>query len=213
VKDPHAQLIDLAVSRHLMPLGLERRGRSRTWIDDQRWYAIVVEFQPSGFSKGSYLNVGAHFLWQTSGHLSFDLGYRVDSFVAFESESQFAPEADRLASAVAVEVERLRALLAGVHAAAESIPSEAEGWPAYNRAIALGLSENLPAASEIFARLGNPSDPHPWETELAARSLELQRLLETPTEFRAAVTRMIVQQRRALRLPEIAEPLINTAVR
>src|SRR6202000_1719294 len=39
-----------------MPLGLERRGRSRTWIDDQRWYAIVVEFQPSGFSKGSYLN-------------------------------------------------------------------------------------------------------------------------------------------------------------
>src|SRR5262249_42510049 len=152
-----------------------RRGRSRTWIDDQRWYAIVVEFQPSGFSKGSYLNVGVHFLWKSSGDLSFDLGYRVRGFVAFESEAQFGPEADRLAAAAATEVERYRTLLTGVQAVITSIDSETDDWPAYHRAIALGLSGSSPQASEVFARLTSPSDPRPWEAERAALCLELQR--------------------------------------
>jgi len=88
-------------------------GRSRKRLDDQRWYATVIEFQPSGFGKGSYLNVGAHFLWRTTGHLSFDLGYRVNGFIRFESAAQFAPEAD---AAAATEVARLRALLIGAPA-------------------------------------------------------------------------------------------------
>jgi hypothetical protein len=140
MKEPHSKLIELAARRHLTPMGIQRRGRSRIWIDDRRWYVIVVEFQPSSFSKGSYLNVGAHFLWRASGQPSFDLGYRLHGFVAFESESQFAPEADRLAAAAAIEVERLRTQLVGVQAVTTLIPSEAGGWPPYHRAIAFGLS-------------------------------------------------------------------------
>jgi hypothetical protein len=210
VKEPHAKLIELAARRHLAPIGLHQRGRSRSWIDDRRWYAIIVEFQPSGLSKGTYLNVGAHFLWRTSGHSSFDLGYRVQGFVAFESEAQFAPEANRLAAAAAIEVERLRALLPGVQAAVTSMPSEADDWLAYHRAIALGLSGNSPQALEIFVRLGSPSDPRPWEANRATLCLELQRLLPTPAEFRAAVVRLITQQRHALRLSEIADPFSDT---
>jgi hypothetical protein len=210
MKQPHSRLLDLAAKRHLAPMGLIRLGRSRIWLDDRRWYAIVVEFQPSGFRKGSYLNVGAHFLWQTSGHLSFDLGYLVESFVQFESEAQFAPEADRLAAAAATEVGRLKSVLVGVLAVANSLPPESDGWASYHRAIALGLCGVVVEASPIFARLGHPSDPLPWQAELATRCLELKSLLTKPTEFHSGIVRMIKQYRSALGLPQISEPLTHS---
>jgi len=54
----HSKIIADAAKRNLAPIGLTRKGRSRVWLDDRGWYVTVVEFQPSGFSKGSYLNVG-----------------------------------------------------------------------------------------------------------------------------------------------------------
>lgn len=42
----------------LRPLDFLQKGRSMTWLADELWWMIVVEFQPSGFSKGFYLNVG-----------------------------------------------------------------------------------------------------------------------------------------------------------
>jgi hypothetical protein len=50
------------------------------------------------------LNVGAHFLWSSGDSLSFDLGYRVEHCVDYESEDQFAPQAERLAKRAAQEV-------------------------------------------------------------------------------------------------------------
>jgi hypothetical protein len=209
---PHSKLLDLAAKQHLAPLGLKRKGRSRVWIGDQRWYAIVVEFQPSGYSKGSFLNVSAHFLWSASGHLSFDLGNRVEDFIEFVSEAQFAPEANRLAEAAAREVGRLRALLTGVQVVASSMPENSVCWPSYHRAIALGLAGDAVEASPIFMRLGNPSNPLPWEAERAKLCLEFQRLLAQPTEFRAVVNRLIQQQRSALRLPEVDQPFTDIDV-
>ena len=56
----------------------------------------MVEFQPSGWSRGSYLNVGCMWLWNVAEHLSFDVVYRVNEFHRFESEQQFGPVAQRL---------------------------------------------------------------------------------------------------------------------
>jgi hypothetical protein len=67
-------LLSEAARRHLRRLGVVQKGRSRTWLDDNGWFVTVVEFQPSGFGKGSYLNVGAHFLWSWNDFLSFDPG-------------------------------------------------------------------------------------------------------------------------------------------
>lgn len=42
---------------------------------------MQIEFQPSGYSRGSYLNVGISFLWEASKGLNetlaFSYGYRV----------------------------------------------------------------------------------------------------------------------------------------
>lgn len=209
---PHSKLLNNAARAQLGPLGLRQKGRSRTWLDDRRWHVIVVEFQPSSWSKGSYLNVGAHFLWSHSGHISFDLGHRLnDGFAGFESESQFAPEADRLATAAASEVVRLRAALSNVNDVRALVTGPLL-WSVYHRAIALGLSGSKQEASRAFDLLAKPAEPGPWHAAYGARCTELHSLLGDPMAFRSAVVRLINQQRLALRLPEIATPLTNAGM-
>jgi hypothetical protein len=53
----HDRIIADAAKAALGPLGFKRKGRSRTWLADHGWWLTVVEFQPSAWSKGSYLNV------------------------------------------------------------------------------------------------------------------------------------------------------------
>ena len=91
----------------LQPLGFRRKGQSRLWGGDHGWWLAVVEFQPSGFRKGSYLNVAAHWLWSDGGYISFDLGSgadggsRVAEFEEYDSNEQFEAAAHRLAIAAA----------------------------------------------------------------------------------------------------------------
>lgn len=48
-----------------------------------------MEFQPSNWGAGSYLNVGLMFLWQPVDHLVFEVGYRVDKFSPADDEANF----------------------------------------------------------------------------------------------------------------------------
>src|SRR5436309_1568598 len=75
---PHTKLLTAAARSVLRPLGLQQRGRSRLWLDDHGWWVVVVEFQPSGWSIGSYLNVGAMWLWFEKDYISFDYGSRIE---------------------------------------------------------------------------------------------------------------------------------------
>jgi hypothetical protein len=43
----------------------------------------VVEFPPSGWAKGSYLNVAAHWLWIEQDYLSFDYLGRREPFIEY----------------------------------------------------------------------------------------------------------------------------------
>lgn len=54
----HNKILNAAAREVLRPLGFRQRGRSRMWFEDRGWWLVLVEFQPSQWSRGSYLNVG-----------------------------------------------------------------------------------------------------------------------------------------------------------
>ncbi len=85
----HNKIINEVASEVLKPQGLLRKGKSRTWMDDNGWFTTVVEFQPSGFSKGTYLNVGISFNWYKKDSLSFDYGSRESEFVLADNPDVF----------------------------------------------------------------------------------------------------------------------------
>src|SRR5438105_812660 len=101
----HGRLIAAAAKAALAPLGCRRKGQSRLWYSDQRFWIISVEFQPSAWSKGSYLNVGVSWLW--SPGRGIDISTRPVDFVAYENVNQFQPLIEKVAKRGAEEVAHL----------------------------------------------------------------------------------------------------------
>jgi hypothetical protein len=91
----HGNLIAAAAKAHLSAIGMNRKGKSRIWIKDNHWWLAIVEFQPSGWNKGTYLNVAATWFWHPKEHFAFDEIKRADGFAEYTDPQSFAMAADK----------------------------------------------------------------------------------------------------------------------
>jgi hypothetical protein len=205
------RLIAVAAKATLQPLSCNRLGKTRTWISDQRFWLIVIEFQPSGWEKGSYLNVGAMWLWHAHVGHSFNAGYRIANFVPFFNSEQFSLAAASLAAQAANEVQRLRnqfRSLQDIYRYLVEHTSE-ENPHIFHAAIAAGLAGEIDTARrlfQIYADIPHRDGPK-WATELRERNLALAAQLEEPDLFRASVLAIIQECRALNRLPADLECL------
>jgi hypothetical protein len=208
----HGQQLASAATAVLSPLGCVRVRRSRTWIADQRFWVIVIEFQPSGFSKGSYLNVGANWLWHAKNHWSFDQGGRVEAFIPYREAPQFASAAEHLATRAADELRLLRQKFASLTEIARKIVPDANvsGWPVYHAAVATGLTGDFATSERLFNLLANEQPGFDWHRKLLAESAELARSLTDTAMFRGAVLTKIQEARKLHKLPLDPGCLDNT---
>ncbi|HVI34475.1 hypothetical protein [Phenylobacterium sp.] len=206
----HDKIIARAAKATLQPLGLRRKGQSRLWIGDHGWWLAIVEFQPSGFSKGSYLNVAAHWLWSDKGYISFDLGSGADwdsraaDFEEYQSDEQFEEAGNRLAVIASEEIRELAARLPSIEATADLLLSHEKStrgggsWSTYNAGIAAGLCGR---AEEAAAMLRSVTDAR--VRDAVDRYVSLTSDL---TRFRELVLSQIASQREALRLTALRSP-------
>ncbi len=206
---PHDRLIADAAKAVLGPLGFQRKGRSRLWFADHSWWLLVAEFQPSSWSKGSYLNVAAHWLWTDIGTISFDYGGRQEGFEEYSSDEQFAAAAARLAGGAAQEAQRLTTMFGSLNATAKVLLMEARtrasrppghpGWMAYNAGVAAGLVGRTDDATEMFGSvLDGPANP----TSVLHRAAErMSKLASDPADLKREALSIIKHQRETLRLP------------
>lgn len=196
----HNEIIARAAKAHLAPLGCKRVGRSRTWLSDQRAWVIMIEFQPSGFAKGSYLNVAPSWLWYPKSHLTFDYGpVRCGRFVKFESASQFQAEAEALAEQAARSVLQFREELGSPAAIAAKLvksASDDQCWRAYYAAVATGLLGERDTSLRLFAQIIAAESHAAWFSKLQNFCAELAGKLPDPGAFRKAT--LAIAQTRAL---------------
>lgn len=207
----HDEIIAVAAKTALEPLGFVRKGRSRTWLADHAWWLTIVEFQPSAWSKGSYLNVAAHWLWSEIGALSFDFGGRIAGHVEYLTDTQFTPAAARLAERAASEAQRLTELFEDLNQATKVLLEDAQtkdrqrhlhyGWSDYHAGVAAALVTRSDEARKMFnCILDSPVPPgsllHPATERMA-------QLLNDPTQLRDEVIALITRQREGLRLPPL----------
>lgn len=203
----HDKIIAKSAKAVLGPLGFQRKGRSRIWMADHGWWANVVEFQPSQWSKGTYLNVAAHWLWSSSEHLSFDFGGRLVEHIQYVSDEQFTQVASDLVKQAEREALRLSQQFVSLPATATTLLDEQRkltsgGWMAHHAGIAAGLIGLTSEAHDMFSRVIDGNAP-PGSLLMQA-SVAMAKLLDCPQGFRDKVMSLIVQHRAALRLPALA---------
>ena len=203
----HGDLIATAAKARLSPLGLVRKGRSRLWLKDNVWWLSVVEFQPSAWSKGTYLNVAATWLWHEKDYLAFDECERVEGFAEYTDPETFAVAADRYALRAAVEVQNALVRFATVGAAAAHLRSTAVGdpWRHYHAMMASLATGGLQPAAEQLRSLLCVEHNVPWCIELKEKASSLMRKAVTVEKAREVVLKEIALARARLKLATLDE--------
>lgn len=147
---PHEKIIADTARSVLVPEGLFRKGSSRVWLEDHGFYLIQVEFQPSAYAKGAYLNVGVSFLFRyTDGlneMLSYNLGGRMAEFIEYQDDESFRREIEQYAEKVMEKVREYRKI-ESFEAAGEALQKQIQNkgedrfcWEMYELALLNYLS-------------------------------------------------------------------------
>jgi len=195
----HSKLITSSAKKVLSPFGLFQKGRSRTWLSDQNWWMVVVEFQPSSSSRGSYLNVGCMWLWNVKPYISFDVGYRVEEFCPFRNEEDFAIVAENLATQALQKTTHYRRLFATIGQVSDYYVSHAPDsfWPCFDAAVSHILAGQPGLATQLLAECVHESDDDPlWLTEGRSRAKELLTALNEPDRVRDIITKHVHETRK-----------------
>ena len=109
-KNIHSKIIKQVCKEILIPLGVFQKGTSRLYLDDNDYFFTVIEFQPSNWDRGTYLNIGLTFLWNynQSDVLYFTFSRqpaaRCGKFVEYKNESQFRKEITDLVNIAKEEI-------------------------------------------------------------------------------------------------------------
>ena len=202
----HTKLLNKAASDSLRPLGLTQKGRSRTWLDDHQSWLVIVEFQPSSWSKGSYLNVGAMWLWEDKDYYSFDVGSRVEGFSQFHSDSQFQVEAERLAARAASQVTEYRSQFGSLEQVADHLSTHCQPtnpWHLYHAGIACGLAGRLAEGDGFFEQLLQHTPEFDWHRTLQAKAKDFRAVITDTAAFRKAMEAIILNAQLSLKLPPL----------
>ena len=201
----HNKIIAAAAKAALNPLGLKRDGRSRTWYDDHRWWAIIVEFQPSGHAKGTYLNVGVSWFLYEKAYWSFDIGYRQDDFSSARNAGQFEDEVQRVCALATEKVAYYRQLVGKLDdaCACYATKSQRSEWDWYYAAILNALNGDIETAQAQFETLLAARSTSQRQFGLQYRVRDLLRLLDTPDAFRESIRGIVLRCRSGMNLDDI----------
>lgn len=159
----HEKIINQSAKNVLVPQGLFRKGSSRIWLDDNDYFFIQIEFQPSGYSKGTYLNAGISFLWEYTENmntlLAFNYGYRVmidgKQFIEYaDNDESFSKEMEIFANEALNKVMEYRNFKDLEYAKKMLLEETAknEFWNDYNLAMLCFLKKDFQEGKAAFDR-------------------------------------------------------------
>lgn len=181
---PHSKIINRLARQALKPVGVKRKGQLRIWLDDNGWWITVIEFQPSSWSKGTYLNVGINFQWYPKEHLSFDIGYREAGFVEYKSDEQFEAKTQEFAEIAKAKVLEIREQLSSPKSVKEYVISSLQNqpsmlWGEFHQSMSCVLTKDRNEAISYFNQVqSNPIDTE-WAIELKEFTSRMVKLLES----------------------------------
>lgn len=156
------------------------------------------------------MNVGVCWLWYTKDYLSFDDGYRIDSFTSAENLEGFESAVEGVAAQAKQEVLHFRQRFPTLHAAAEHLKSKethsVDIWGHYHAGVSSGLAGwQSESERSLRAVLAAEEKDTEWVHNLKKECDHLLCLVNDAPAFRNYISSVVAASRAALKLKPAKE--------
>jgi len=207
----HSKIINKVAREVLKPIGVKQKGQSRTWLDDNGWWISVIEFQPSSWSKGTYLNFGVNWQWYPRDYFSFDFGNTTRGFVEYKTDEQFESEVRELAELAKSKVLEMRDLLATPESAKGYIITSMRGikstvWGEFHPGIACVRAGDIDGAVPFLKRVIDMLDERDWVLDIKCFTANILSLIESGQDYNLFINDTINESRKLKKLEAIEFP-------
>jgi hypothetical protein len=141
----HNKIIVRIAKEQFSPLHIIQKGKSRLFLDDNSWYTTVIEFQPSSWSKGTQLNIGADFHFFPRDYFAFEFGDREKEFIEFTEVNKFVLELEKYCQYAIQRVIEIREAFITISSAHKVLTQKLDTsntWNSYLLGVINGLANN-----------------------------------------------------------------------
>ena len=200
----HNKLIKKIAKQQLEPFGIYQKGQSRTFLFDRGWYTIIIEFQPSSYSKGTYLNVGLDFNFYPRNYFAFGFGYRENGFEPVKDEKQFTQLVFDLCNIAMGKVKKLDKKFSTVSNSLKVLNKENsnDSWELFDKAVLNVLNNNFEQAKKILQEISDKECKYDYEFERKELVNKLLSIGSSNEELTREVRLMILETRKLKKLSE-----------
>lgn len=209
----HSKIITKVAKQIFKPHGLEQKGQSRTWHDDQGLYTTIIEFQPHKWDHGAFLNVGVNLHWYVQDYVSFDIGYRETGFEKFETAEQFTSKIEDMVRLALDKVFSYRQQLIDLNTARKTILAYDFTsdilWGNYHKGVICGLTNDADGLNKHFDELLLVDHGVEWANELKSKVRRLKEIASDYLKFKNEILGIINDSRSLKKLKPMEINLLN----
>ena len=209
LKNEHSKIIFKVAKQKLKPFGVVQLGKSRIWLDDRGWYTTQIEFQPSSWARGTYLNIGVDFHWYKKQYMSFNLEGRQENFVEYKNDEQFTAEMEKFCDLIIKKILEIRENLRTIASAKKIILKHNfqndDLWGNYHKGTICGLAGDFDKMNKYFNDLLKVENDMQlqWIEDLKENVKHLQSKTYDLELFKAEKLNIISETRKLKKLPEM----------
>lgn len=211
----HSRIISKVAKQIFKPHGLEQKGQSRTWYDDQGFYTTIVEFQPHKWEHGAFLNIGVNFHWYVQEYTSFDIGYRETGFEKFETAEQFTSKIEDMVRLAIDKALSYRQQLIDLDTVKKNILAHNfisdTLWGNYHKGVICGLTNDAEGLNKYFDALLLVDHDVEWANELKSKVRQLKKIVSDNLKFKNEILSIIHESRSLKKLKTMEIKLLNAS--
>jgi len=199
----HNKLLKKTAKERLTPFRITQKGSSRTFLFDNGWWTIIIEFQPSSYSKGSYLNIGLDFNFYPRDHFAFTYGYRENGFEKANDETAFIKIINDYCDLTITKVDNLKLKFKDVWTAADTFKKHVDNdsWNKFDLAILYGLTGKISDSKKLLLDIKKQKCEYDYEFKRQQFVTDILPWLDNDETFLIKIKELINQTRQLKKLP------------
>lgn len=200
----HNKLIKKIAKERLKPYDITQIGNSRTFLYDNGWGVIFIDFAPSAWSKGTDLSIGVDFNFYPRSALVYTYGSREKAFKPVGDEAAFTKLVNDYCDLAIRKVEELKAKFKDVRTAKKTFKKAvdfSDTWDLFNLGILCGLMGQLRRSKILLKIVKWRKCKHDWEFERRKLVIEILTCLDNQETFLEKIKNVINQSRQLKKLP------------